>query len=263
LTGSNSISPPAGTADPSRSSRPSALVTGASRGIGRAIAGLLAASGWALTLTARDERRLNEVSAELTWSGVPLQVVAGDMADESTAERLVDRHRAAYGSMNGLVLAAGVGSAGPIEAYPPRRLDKQFAVNVRAAFLLTSAALPMLRAGSRAMPELGGRIIALASIEGIYPEPGLAAYAASKAALLSLVRSVNCEEAVHGVTASAISPGFVDTEMSAWIADTVPPETMIATGDIVKIVDLILSLSPTAVVPHLIVNRAGGGPYRA
>lgn len=251
----------AGPAGPS--GRPSALVTGASRGIGRAIAGLLAASGWALTLTARDERRLNEVRAELAKFGAPVQVVAAEMADEGSAERLVEQHRAAYGSMNGLVLAAGVGSAGPIEGYPARRLDKQFAVNVRAPFLLTSAALPILRAGSRALPERGGRIIALASIEGVYPEPGLAAYAASKAALLSLVRSVNCEEAAHGVTASAISPGFVDTEMSAWAADTVPPQTMITTGDIVKIVDLILSLSPTAVLPHLIVNRAGGGLYRA
>jgi 3-oxoacyl-[acyl-carrier protein] reductase len=264
VTESTSVPPPA--PDPVRrggSDGPSALITGASGGIGRAVAGLLAASGWALTLTARNEDRLKEVKAELESSAASVEVVPADLADERSVLRVTDFHRAAHGAMNALVLAAGVGSAGPIAGYPLRRFDKQFAVNVRAPFLLIGEALPMLRAGARARPERGGRIVALASIEGVYPEPGLAAYAASKAALLSLVQSVNSEEGANGVTASAISPGYVDTAMSAWVADRIPPESMITISDVVKIVDLILNLSPAAVLPHLIVNRVGADLHRA
>lgn len=79
-------------------------------------------------------------------------------------------HASAYGSINALVLAAGVGSAAPIAGYPMRRFDKQFAVNIRAPFGLVGQALPLLRAGATALPDRGGRIIALSSMEGLYPE---------------------------------------------------------------------------------------------
>ncbi|WNI19015.1 SDR family NAD(P)-dependent oxidoreductase [Actinacidiphila sp. ITFR-21] len=243
--------------------RPSALITGGSRGIGLGVASALAARGWGLTLCARDPARLAAAGAELRSLGGRVESVAGDAADEACLAAAVDRHEAAYGSMNALVLAAGVGSAGPLAGYPVRRIDKQFAVNVRAPFVLVGRALPLLRAGARDDPARGGRIVALTSIEGVHPEPGLAVYGASKAALISLVRSVNAEEAARGVTASAISPGYVDTDMSAWVADRIPPGSMITVADIVRTVDLVLSLSPSAVIPHLVINRVGGGPYRA
>lgn len=243
---------------------PSALITGGSRGIGLGIATRLAAQGWALTLSARNADRLAAVRADLEALGAAaVRTVAGDTADDAVLDTVVARHEEAYGAMNALVLAAGVGSAGPLTGYPARRLDKQLAVNVRAPFLLVGRALPLLRAGARADPARGGRIIALASVEGVHPEEGLAAYGASKAALISLVRSVNAEEAGHGVTASAISPGYVDTDMSAWAADRVPTDKMITVADIVKVADLVLALSPTALVPHIVVNRVGAGAYRA
>lgn len=144
-----------------------------------------------------------------------------------------------------------------------RRFDKQFAVNTRAPFLLLSRALPMLREAARRDPARGGRVVALTSLESVHPERGLAAYGASKAALLSLVQSVNIEEGEHGVAASAISPGFVDTDMSAWVTDRIPPESMITVDDVVKVVDLVLSVSRTAVLPHIVINRAGSDPHHA
>jgi 3-oxoacyl-[acyl-carrier protein] reductase len=242
---------------------PSALITGASRGIGHGVARLLASRGWALTIAARDAARLEVVKRELGDLGGTVQAVAGDVADEAAVDALVARHGQTHGQLNALILAAGVGSAGSIDGYPMRRFDKQIAVNVRAPFAIVGRALPLLRAGAAAQPDRGGRIVALASVEGVYPETGLSAYAAAKAALISLVRSINLEQGPHGVVATAISPGFVDTDMSAWTTDTIPAEQMLPVSDIVKVVDLVLSLSRTAVLPHILINRAGASAYHA
>jgi 3-oxoacyl-[acyl-carrier protein] reductase len=242
---------------------PSALITGATRGIGRGVAQRLAELGWSLTISGRDEQRLDVARRELETLGVTVIAGAGDQADESTLDRLIELHSDAFGSMNALVLAAGVGSAGPIVGFPLRRFDKQFAVNVRAPFALVSRALPLLRQGAVDAPDGGGRIIALASVEGVYPETGLAAYGAAKAGLISLVRSINIEEGGNGVVATAISPGFVNTDMSAWTAGTIPVDTMLPVGDIVKVVELVLSVSRSAVLPHIIINRAGASAYHA
>jgi NAD(P)-dependent dehydrogenase (short-subunit alcohol dehydrogenase family) len=242
------------------------LITGASRGIGHGIACHLAAKGWDLTINARRADQLIQVRDQLTDlnpSGASVQTVPGDMADETTLDTAVGAHAEAFGSMNALVLAAGVGTAGPIVGYRLHRLDKQFAVNLRAPFGLASRAIPLLRAGAQADPERGGRIIALASMEGVYPESGLAAYGASKAALISLVASINSEEGSNGISATAISPGYVDTDMGAWVADRIPPASMISVADIVKTVELVLTVSPNAVLPHIVINRRGGGGYHA
>ena len=156
---------------------------------------------------------------------------------------------------------AGVGSSGPLVGYPMRRFDKQLAVNLRSPFAFLAAALPHLRAGATALPEHGGRVVALASLEGVHPEQGLAAYGASKAALISLIRSVNAEESANGITASAISPGYVDTDMSAWVSRTIPAGSMLTVEDVVKAVDLVLTLSRNAVLPHLVINRVAAGAY--
>jgi NAD(P)-dependent dehydrogenase (short-subunit alcohol dehydrogenase family) len=242
---------------------PTALITGGSRGIGLGIATHLASRGWALTLNARGADRLKEAQHELERLGGTVQIVASDLADEVAADDVVASHEREFGSMNALILAAGVGYAAALDGYPMHRFDKQFAVNLRAPFTLVSQALPLLRAGARALPERGGRVVALASLEGVYPDDDLAAYGASKAALVSLVRSINAEEGANGITASAISPGYVHTDMSAWVSETVAPDTMISVADIVKVVELVLGVSPNAVLPHIIVNRARAGAYHA
>ncbi|MFI7530306.1 SDR family NAD(P)-dependent oxidoreductase [Nocardia salmonicida] len=242
----------------------SALVTGASRGIGLGIAERLAERGFGLTVTARHVEALETVAARLRDLGSPQVVpVAGDLADPELPVRLVEAHTAAFDGMNALVLNAGVGSAGQIADYPLRRFDKTVAINLRAPLQLVQLALPALRKTAAADPDRGARVVALASITGVFAEPGLAVYGAIKAALISLVRTLNVEESGNGVAATALSPGYVDTDMSEWAKNTIPPETMIPVSDIVEVVEAMLRLSARTVVPDLVLSRAGTSGYIA
>jgi len=238
----------------------SALVTGASRGIGLGIASSLARQGYGLTITARDATVLESVAADLLALGAPrVRPVAADLADREAPEQIVHQHAAEFGSMDALVLNAGVGTAGPIGDYPMKRFDKTVDVNLRAPFALLQRALPLLRAGARAHPDRGSKVIALSSLTGVYAEAGLAAYGATKAAMLSLVETLNAEESAQGVSGTALAPGYVETDMSAWIQDKIPANTMIRVDDIIELVDGVLRLSSRAVVSTIVITRAGAG----
>jgi len=242
---------------------PSALVTGASRGIGRAIAERLAAAGFALTLSGRHPGPLDEVARSLESVGAGTDVVPADMASEQDVRRLAQRHAHRFGSLDLLVLCAGFGASGPIADYPMHRFDRQVAVNLRAPFLLVQECLPSLRHAAASHPQRGARIVAIASLTGVASEPGLAAYGVTKAALISLCQSINVEESAAGISATAISPGYVDTEMSSWVHDRIDPADMIEPGDIAELVTALTRLSARAVVPGIVVARRGDTQWRA
>lgn len=204
---------------------PSALVTGASRGIGLGIATRLAERGFATTISARDPERVDSVAKQLLAAGAPeVSAVAGDIGNESYLVDLVLAHADRFGTLDALILNAGVGSGGPLADYHPRRFDKQVALNMRAPFVLLQQALPLLRAAAAAEPDRGAKIVALASITGVYAEPDLSVYGATKAAVISLIQSVNREESGRGVCAMAIAPAYVDTDMAAYVHDRIAPE---------------------------------------
>lgn len=242
----------------------SALVTGASRGIGLGIAHRLAAQGYSLTVTARDASRLDAVAAELRGAGAPdVVAVAADMADPDAAEALAAAHRDRFGSMRALILNAGVGTAGAIGEFPMRRFDKTVAVNLAAPFALLQSSLPMLRAGAADNPSNGAKVVAVSSITGVYAEANLALYGATKAALISLVETFNAEQSGNGIAATAIAPAYVDTDMSEWTKDRIPAETMLTVNDIVELVDAVMRLSNRAVLSKLVLSRAGASGYVA
>lgn len=220
----------------------SALVTGGSSGIGLAIARMLRDEGFALTLAARTPERLEAAAAELG----ALAVAANVMHEEDCA-RLVAAHGEAHGGLDVLVSSAGVGIAGAIADTSTKAFDLQLAVNLRGAFLVTREALPLLRASS-------GLVVNLASIAGTMPTPGLAAYGASKAALIALTRSLVREEAASGVRATALCPGFVDTPMAEWTG--IDGTEMIRPEDCAELVRALLRLGPAARVPVIVVERA-------
>jgi NAD(P)-dependent dehydrogenase (short-subunit alcohol dehydrogenase family) len=220
-----------------------ALVTGGSSGIGLAIARALKDEGHDLTLAARGRERLDAAAAELDAQAVPT-----DVAREEDCQRVVTSHRERFGRMDVLVNCAGVGIAGRIEAAETRHWDLQFAVNLRAAFLVTRASIPLLK-------ESQGLVVNVASIAGTVAAPGLSAYGAAKAGLIAFTRSLNAELAEDGVRACAICPGFVDTPMAAWTG--MPSEEMIQPEDCGEIVRMLLRLSPRARVPQVVIERLG------
>ena len=222
-----------------------ALVTGGSSGIGLAIARALSEDGYDLTLVSRRAEKVEPAAAELGAHGL-----AADVSKEDEAQRAVAEHRERFGRLDVLVNSAGVGVAGRIEDLSTKHFDLQIGVNLRGLFLVTRAALPLLR-------ESRGHVINLASIAGTLPTPGLATYGAAKAAVIALTRSLNAELEADGIRATALCPGFVDTPMAQWSG--VPADEMIQPEDCAELVRALLRLSPHARVPQIVVERLGAG----
>ena len=207
-----------------------ALVTGGSSGIGLAIARMLRDEGFELTLVSRRPERIEAAAAELGAAAV-----AADVSEAEECERIVAEHRDRFGRLDVLVNSAGIGIGGRIEDLPAKHHDLQLAVNLRGLFLVTQAAIPLLR-------ESRGWIVNLASIAGTLPTPGLATYGATKAAVIALTRSLNEELDADGVRAIALCPGFVDTPMAQWSG--IEPAEMIRPEDCAEVVRMCLRLSP-------------------
>lgn len=243
--------------------RPRALVTGASRGIGRAIAIRLAESGYDLTLTARNPGSLEETASRLPVDQGRVTVYAADLSKPADIDALASFQTDAGDALDVLVLSAGIGSAGPLADSEIWRAKRQLDVNYLGPLQLVQALLPALRKAAAVSATSSAKIIAIASMAGVVSEPGLSGYGASKAALISLCESINVEEADSGVIASAVSPGYVDTDMSGWVRDRIAPERMIAVDDIAQIVLALCRLSRNAVVPNLVVTRPGPALWRA
>jgi NAD(P)-dependent dehydrogenase (short-subunit alcohol dehydrogenase family) len=218
-----------------------ALVTGGSSGIGFAIASMLHEDGFALTLAARTQTKV-EAAAETLGA----HAVAADVADAEDCRRLVDEHREQHGRLDVLVNSAGIGIAGPVDELETKHIDLQLNVNLRGTILVTAAALPMLRQSS-------GLIVNIASIAGTGPAGPLSVYGASKAGVINFTGSLGRNEEKHGIRATALSPGFVDTPMTSWAP--VPPERMIRPEDCAEVVRALLRLSPYARLPHIVIER--------
>jgi NAD(P)-dependent dehydrogenase (short-subunit alcohol dehydrogenase family) len=220
-----------------------AIITGGSSGIGLAIARMLKEEGYDLTLASRRPEKVQAAAEELG-----AVAVAADVGDEAACVRLVAEHRERFGRLDMLVNSAGIGIAGTVEQLPAKHLDLTIGVNLRGLFLVTQKAIPLLR-------ESHGWIVNLASIAGTLPTPGLSAYGATKAAVISVTRSLNEELDGDGIRAIAICPGFVDTPMAEWSG--IPGDEMIQPEDCAEIVRMCLRLSPHARVPQVVVERAG------
>jgi NAD(P)-dependent dehydrogenase (short-subunit alcohol dehydrogenase family) len=220
-----------------------AIVTGGSSGIGLAIARALRTDGFDVTLASRTREKVETAAAELG----ALAVIA-DVAREDDCRRIVDEHRERHGRLDVLVNSAGLGVGGRVDELPTKHLDLQLQVNLRGLMLVTATALPLLR-------EAKGLVVNLASIAGTMGTPMLPVYGATKAAVIQFTNTINRGEQEHGVRATAISPGFVDTPMTDFAP--VPKEEMIRPEDCAEIVRLLLRLSPYARVPHVVVERLG------
>jgi 3-oxoacyl-[acyl-carrier protein] reductase len=241
-----------------------ALVTGASRGIGAEIAIRLAQEGYGLTIAARRQPGVEAMVERLQKeSSAPVHGLAADMGNDDDVCRLAAAHAEQFDRLDLLVLGAGLGSNQPLADMAMKSYDLTLGVNLRSSFLLIQQCLPLLRRTAAANRPYGARVVALSSLTGVVSEFGFSAYGASKAGLISLCETVCVEESPAGVSATAISPGYVDTDMTEAIRDKLDPADMITTGDVAELVLGLTRLSANAVVPSITVTRPGRRLWRA
>ncbi len=187
-----------------------AIITGAGRGIGRAIARALATEGAAVMVTARTQAEVRQVAGEIQKAGGRATALAADVARETECAKIVNAAREAFGAIHILVNNAGIyGPVQPAENITPGEWDEVMAVNLRSAFLLSRLVLPEMYARG------SGSILNISSTAAKAAYQWNSPYAASKAALLGLTRTLAAEAARHGVRVNAICPGPVaETKMS-------------------------------------------------
>jgi NAD(P)-dependent dehydrogenase (short-subunit alcohol dehydrogenase family) len=232
-----------------------AIVTGASSGIGLAIAQVLGETGHRLTIAARRPEKLDAAADALRDAGHEVQAVAGNMADEADVQRVVAAHRERFGRLDVLVNGAGVGIGAPLTEVATKRADLQLDVNLRAPILFYRECAGLLRAAGA--EHHGALVINLASIAGKSGQAWLSVYSATKAGLINFTEAMNKELAPDGVKSVALAPAYVDTPMTDYIKGQIPAEEMIRTEDIAEAVRFLLRLSPHCLVPEIVFQRSG------
>jgi short-subunit dehydrogenase len=232
-----------------------AIVTGASRGIGLALAETLADEGYALTVSARKPDTLEAAAERLRERGAEVEAVPANLADADAAAEVVGRHRDRFGRLDVLVNNAGVGIGATATDHQIKHVDLQIDVNLRAIILFYRESIELLRAASA---EHGSALVVnLASLAGKSPQPWLSVYSATKAAVVAYTVAMNKELNNDGVKSVAFCPGFVDTDMADFIKDTVPAETMLKTSDIAEALKFMLRLSPACLISEIVFQRPG------
>ena len=190
-----------------------ALITGAARGIGKAIALKFAAEGANIAFT--DLAVNEETEAEIAALGVKAKSYASNAADFAESEAVVQQVKADFGSIDILVNNAGITKDGLMLRMTEQQWDAVIAVNLKSAFNFIHATVPVM------MRQRGGSIINMASVVGVHGNAGQANYSASKAGMIALAKSIAQEMGPKGIRANAIAPGFIETAMTAALPDEV------------------------------------------
>jgi 3-oxoacyl-[acyl-carrier protein] reductase len=188
-----------------------AIVTGGSRGIGAAIAALLAEGGAAVVVSGRDAERLERAVKDLERDGAAILGVVADAARREDAERLVETAKQRFGRLDVLVNNAGVTRDGLLVRMKDEDWDRVMDVNLRGAFFMIRAATKVM------MRQKAGRIINIASTAGAMGNAGQANYSAAKAGLIGLTKAAARELAHWSILVNAVAPGLIETDMTATV----------------------------------------------
>ena len=226
-----------------------AIVTGASSGIGLAIAEVLGEEGFGLTVAARRPEKLEAATAGLRDKGHTVEHVAASLGDEEGVKAVVAAHRERYGRLDVLVNNAGVGIGAPVAEIDTKKLDIQLDVNLRSIILFYRETVDLLRAASK---EQGSALVVnTASLAGKRGEAWLSVYSATKGAVINFTEAMHKELSGEGIKSTALCPGFVDTAMTDFVKGSVPAADMITPGDVAEAVRLLLKLSPACIIPEI------------
>ena len=235
-----------------------ALITGASSGIGLAIARALGEDGYGVTVSARRAEKLEAAAEELRSGGLDVTGVPANVVEEEEVASLVESHRERFGRLDVLVNNAGVGIGSEMESIETKFLDMQLDVNLRSYIIATREALPMLK---EAGGEHGKALIAnTASVAGKWGQGWVSVYSATKAGVVGFSQATQREMDGKGIQVTALCPGLVDTAMTEWARGSVEQEAMIRPEDIAEGVRFLLATSPNCRVPEIIFSRMGATP---
>jgi NAD(P)-dependent dehydrogenase (short-subunit alcohol dehydrogenase family) len=230
-----------------------AIVTGASSGIGLAIAHMLGEEGHALTVASRRAEKLESAADGLREAGFEVEAVPANMTKEEEIQGVVSRHRDRFGRLDVLVNNAGVGIGAPVGETDTKRLDMQLDVNLRSIVLFYRECVDLLRAAGA--EHRRALVVNTASIAGKAGQAWLSIYSATKFGVVGFTQSMNKELGNDGIKSCALCPGFVDTAMTDFVKGQVSPEEMIRPQDIAEIVRALLRVSPACVIPEVVFQR--------
>jgi NAD(P)-dependent dehydrogenase (short-subunit alcohol dehydrogenase family) len=234
-----------------------AIVTGASSGIGLAIADVLGQEGHGLTVAARRPDKLEAVAEGLRAKGYDVEVVAGNLADEDVVRQVVAAHRDRFGRLDVLVNNAGVGVGSTVAELNTKRVDLQLDLNLRSPILFYRETAELLRAAGA--EHHNALVVNTASISGKRGEAWLSVYSATKHGVVGFTEAMNKELNGEGIKSCALCPAFVDTAMTDFVKEHVPAENMIRPEDVAESVRMLLRLSPGCVIPEILFEQPGGG----
>jgi NAD(P)-dependent dehydrogenase (short-subunit alcohol dehydrogenase family) len=232
-----------------------AIVTGASSGIGLAIARVLGGEGYGLTVAARRPEKLEAAAEDLADEGFEVQAIAANVSEEEEIAKVVSAHHERYGRLDVLINNAGVGVGQPVAEIATKRLDMQLGINLRSIVLFYRECMPMLR--EAAAEHKSALVVNTASISGKHGEAWLSVYSATKHGVVGWTEAMNKEIGAEGIKSTALCPAFVDTPMTDFVKEHVPADEMIRPEDIAESVRFLLRVSPACVVPEIMFVRPG------
>jgi NAD(P)-dependent dehydrogenase (short-subunit alcohol dehydrogenase family) len=232
-----------------------AIVTGASSGIGLAIARILAEEGYGITMAARRPEKLDAAVATLAGEGFDVHAVAANVSEEAEIKHVVDAHTERYGRLDVLVNNAGVGVGSVVADIQTKRLDMQLDINLRSIVLFYRECVPLLKVA--ADEHRNALVVNTSSISGKRGEAWLSVYSATKHGVVGWTEAMNKELGADGIKSTALCPAFVDTPMTDFVKGQVSAEDMIRPEDIAEAVRYLLKVSPACVVPEMMFVRPG------
>jgi NAD(P)-dependent dehydrogenase (short-subunit alcohol dehydrogenase family) len=232
-----------------------AIVTGASSGIGLAIAKVLGEEGYGVTMAARRPDKLDTAVAELVAEGLDVHGVAANVSEEEAIQHVVGAHRERYERLDVLVNNAGVGIGAPVGEIQTKHLDMQLSINLRSIVIFYRECLAMLQAA--AAEHASALVVNTSSITGKFGQGWTSVYSATKHGVVGWTEAMNKELASQGIKSTALCPAFVDTPMTDYAKEHIPAEEMIRPEDIAEAVRFLLKVSPACIVPEMMFVRPG------
>jgi len=228
-----------------------AVITGGGRGIGLAMAHTFARSGYAVVITGRDAKRLQDAAAELSNPQSKVTAIACDVRDPASVQKLFAEASKLYSTIDVLINNAGVAHAlAPVEKLPVETWKEVIDTNLTGTFLVTRAALPLMRAG--------GAIVNNLSVAATQPFPGMAAYNASKYGAMGFTQALREDLRKRGIRVVALLPGATDTEIWGQFWPDAPREKMVSAETVAEAVLHAVSVPANTAIEEIRIGPAAG-----